>query len=64
MSYHGTVPEYVRQMFKFVMDVSQRNTRYVDNFKLYLHTENHFIVFTNSFKYAAGTAWNKLPVQV
>ncbi len=43
-SIYGTAPEYIRQMFKFVMDVSQRNTSYVNNFKLYfklyLPTEN------------------------
>ncbi len=54
----------MRQMFKFVMDVNQRNTRYVDTFKLYLPTGNHFKVVIDSFTYAAGAAWNKLPVQV
>ncbi len=63
-SINGTAPEYIRQMFKFVMNVSQRNTWYVDNFKLYLPSGYHLKVFTDTFKYAACAAWNKLPVQV
>ncbi len=51
-------------MFKFVIYVSQRNTKYVNNFKLYLATGNHLKVFTDNFQYAAGAAWNKLPVHI
>ncbi len=47
-------------MFKFVTDISQRQTRYVYNSKLYLPTGNDLNVFTNSFQYAAGAVWNKL----
>ncbi len=63
-SINGTAPAYIRQMFQFRMDVSQRSTRYIDNFRLYWPTGNHLKVFANSFQYAAGAAWNKLPVQV
>ncbi len=63
-SINETAPEYIRQMFKFVMDVSQRNTRYVDKFKLYLPTGNHLKSFTDSFQYPTCAAWNKVPVQV
>ncbi len=44
----------MKEMFKFVTDVSQRQIRYVDNSKLYLPTGNHLNVFTDSFQYAAG----------
>ncbi len=63
-SLNETVQEYIRQMFKFVMIVSQKNTWYVDNFKLYLPTGNYLNVFIDSFKYATGADWNKRPVQV
>ncbi len=32
-SINGTASEYIKHMFKFVIDVSKRNIRYVDNFK-------------------------------
>ncbi len=35
-----TAQEYIRQMFNFLVDVNQRNTRYVDNLNLYLPTWN------------------------
>ncbi len=34
----------MKEMFKFVTDVSQRQTRFVDNSKLYLPTGNHLKV--------------------
>ncbi len=34
-SLNGLAPPYMRKMFKFVSDVSKRNTRYVDKTKLY-----------------------------
>ncbi len=52
----------MKEMFKFVTDISQTQTRYVD--KLYLPTGNHLNVFTDSFQYAAGAVWNKLPLHV
>ncbi len=52
----------MKEMFKFVTDISQRQTRFVD--KLYLPTGSHLKVFTDSFQYAAGAVWNKLPVHV
>ncbi len=45
-------------------DVCQRQTRYVDNSKLYLPTGNHLTVFTDHFQYAADAIWNKLPVHI
>ncbi len=59
-----TAPDYMKEMFKFVTDVSQKQTRFVDNSKLYLPTDNHLKVFTDSFQYAASAVWNKLPVHV
>ncbi len=55
---------YLYFMFKFVTDFSQRQTRFVDNSKLYLPIGNHLKVFTGSFQYAAGAVWNKLPVHI
>ncbi len=43
-SINGRAPEYIRQMFKFVMDV-----RCVDTFKLYLPTVNHLKVLLMVF---------------
>ncbi len=63
-TYIGTAPDYMKDMFKFVTDVSHRQTRFVDNSKLYLPTGNHLKVFTDSFQYAANAVWNKLPVHV
>ncbi len=37
-SLNGTALDYMKEMFKFVTDVSQKQTRYVDNSKLYLPT--------------------------
>ncbi len=61
---NGTAPDYMKEMFKFVTDVSQRQKRYVDNSKLYLPTGNHLKGFTDCFELAAGAVWNKLPVHV
>ncbi len=52
------------EMFKVVTDISLKQTRYVDNSKLYQPTGNHLKVFSDSFQYAAGSVWNKLPVYV
>ncbi len=54
----------MKEMFKFVTDVNQRQTRYVDNSKLYLPVGNHLKVFTDSFQYAACAVWNKLSVYI
>ncbi len=61
-SLNRTAPDYMKEMFKFVTDISQRQTRYVDNSKLYLPTGNHLTVFTDCFQYAADAIWKKLPV--
>ncbi len=63
-SLNRTAPDYMKKIFKFVTDVSQRETRFVDNSKLYLPRGNHLKVFTDSFQYAASAVWNKLPVHV
>ncbi len=57
-------PDYMTEMFKFVTKVSQRQTRYVDNSKLYMPTGNHLKAFTDSFQCAAGAVWNKLSVHI
>ncbi len=54
----------MKETFKFITDVSQKQTRYVDNSKLYIPTGNHLNVFTDSFQYAASAVWKKLPVLV
>ncbi len=48
-------------MFKFVSDVSKRNTRYVDKTKLYLLTGKHLKMFTDSFAYSAVEVCNTTP---
>ncbi len=53
-SSNRTAPDYMKEIFKVVTEVSQRQTRFVDNSKLYLPTGNHLKVFTDSFQYAAG----------
>ncbi len=63
-SLNGTAPNYMKDMFKSVSDVSSRSTRYVDSSRLYLPTGRHLKVFTDSFQYAAGEAWNRLPISV
>ncbi len=63
-SLNKTASDYLKEMFKFVTDVSQRQTRYLDNSKLYLSTGNHLKVVTDSFHCEAGAVWNKLPVHV
>ncbi len=63
-SLNRTALDYMKEMFKFVTDNSPRQTRFVDNSKLYLPTGNHLKDFTDSFQYAANAVWNKLPVHV
>ena len=63
-SLNGAAPAYMRYMFTLATDVSQRSTRYVDPTRLYLPTGRHLKVFTDSFQYAAGEAWNRLPAEV
>ncbi len=63
-SLNRTAPDYMKEMFKFVTDVSQRQTRFVDNSKLNMPTGNHLNVFIDSFQYASRAVWNKLPVHV
>ncbi len=58
---NGLAPSYMRKMFKFVSDVSKRNTRYVDKTKLYLPTGKHLKIFTDSFAYSAAEVWNTIP---
>ncbi len=53
-SLNGTAPDYMKEMLNFVTDISQIQTRYLDNYKLYLPTCNHLKVCTDSFEYAAG----------
>ncbi len=60
-SFNGLAPPYIRRMFKFVSDVSKRNTRYVDKTKLYLPTGKHFNLFTDSFAYSTKEVWNTIP---
>ncbi len=63
-SLNGTAPDYMKAIFKFVTDVSQGQTRYVDNSKLYLPTGNHLKHFTDSFQCTTGAVWNKLLVHI
>ncbi len=49
-SLNGLAQPCMRKMFKFVADVSKRNTRYVDNTKLFLPTGKHL-----------KTVWNTIP---
>ena len=55
-SLNGTAPQYMKDMFTNVSDVSSRNTRYVDSSRLYLPAGKHLKVYTDSFQYAAGEA--------
>ncbi len=48
-------------MFKFVSDVSKRNTRYVDKTKLYLPTCKQLKIFTDKFAFSAADVWNTIP---
>ncbi len=63
-SLNGTAPDYMKEMFKFVADISQRQTKYVNNSKLCLPKGNHLTVFAVSFQYVAGAVCNKLPVHL
>ncbi len=60
-SLNGLAPPYMRKMFKFVSDVSKRNTRYVVKTKLYLPTGKYLKMFTDSFAYSAAEVWNTIP---
>ncbi len=60
-SLNGLAPPYMRKMFKFVSDVSKRNTRYVVKTKLYLPTGKYLKMFTDSFAYSAAQVWNTIP---
>ncbi len=48
-SLNGLAQPYMRKMFKFVSDVSERNIRYVDKTKLYLPIGKHLKIFTDNF---------------
>ncbi len=43
-SLNRTAPDYMKEMFKFVTDVSKRQTRFLDNSKLYLPIGSHLKV--------------------
>ncbi len=58
---NGLAPPYMRKMFKFVSNVSERNTRYVDKTRLYLPTGKHFKTFTDIFAYSASDVWDTIP---
>ncbi len=60
-SLNGLAPPCMREMFKFISDVSNRNSRYVDKTKLYLPTCKHLKIFTDSFAYSAAEVWNTIP---
>ncbi len=60
-SLNGLAPPQMRNMFRFVSDVSKRNTRYVDKTKLYLPTGEHLKMITDSFAYSAAEVWNTIP---
>lgn len=63
-SLNGLAPTYMRDMFKLVSDVSQRDTRNVDKTKLYLPTGANLKVYTDSFQYSAANIWNNIPAEV
>ncbi len=63
-SLNGLAPPYMRKMFKFVSDVSTRNTRYVDKIKLYLPTGKHLKMFIDIFVYPVAEVWNSIPYNI
>lgn len=60
---HGQAPDYLRDMFTQISEVSERNTRtYPGN--IYLPNEHLSAIHRKSFRYAIPIAWNNLPVDV
>ncbi len=54
-SLNGLDPYYMKDMFKFVKDVNNRNNKKADTTKLYLPGGRNVKKFTDSFSYAPFT---------
>ncbi len=63
-SLNGFTPQYMKDLFQFVGEVSCRSTHNSDKTKLYMVPGSHLKVYTDSFEFSAAEAWNKLPASV
>ncbi len=63
-SLNGLAPQYMKDLFQFVGEVSCRSTRNSDKTKLYLVPGSHLKVYTDSLEFSAAEALNKLPASV
>ncbi len=63
-SLNGLVPQYMKDLFQFVGEVSCLSICNSDKTKLYLAPGSHLKIYTDSFEFSAAEAWTKLPVSV
>ncbi len=53
-------PQYMKDLFQFVGEVSRHSTCNSDKTKLYLVPGSHLNVYTDRFEFSAAEAWHKL----
>ncbi len=63
-SLNSPAPQYMKDLFQFVGEVSCCSTGNSDKTKRYLTPGSHLKVYTDSFQILAAEAWNKLPASV
>ncbi len=61
---NSLAPQYMKDLFQFVGEVSCHSTLNSDKTKLYLASGSHLKVYTDSFEFSAAEAWNKLAATV
>ncbi len=63
-SLNGLAPQYMKDLFQFVSEVSCCSISNSGKNKLYLTPGSHLKVYADSFEFPAAEAWNKLPASV
>ncbi len=61
---NGLAPQYMKDLFQFVGEVSFHSTHNSDKTKLYLALGSHLKVYTDSFEFLAAESWKKRPASV
>ena len=63
-SLNGLAPKYMTDMFQYVHETHQRDTRTASQNKLSLPDGKHKDVYTKSFGYDSATIWNNIPSEI
>ena len=61
---HNELPSYMSDMFQYVSNVHDINTRQKSNNNLYLPPRAKICAYRNSIRYAGANAWNCLPSDI